>query len=68
MLEQWDKPFICCFSDEDPVAAGGDRPFLRVVPGTQGQPHTTVTNARHFFQEEGAEQIAQILIDGISSR
>ena len=68
VLEQWDKPFICCFSDEDPVTAGGDRPFLRAVPGTQGQPHTTVTNARHFLQEDGAEQIAQILIDGISSR
>jgi haloalkane dehalogenase len=67
VLEQWDEPFVCCFSNDDPVTAG-DEPFLRVVPGTQGQPHTTVTNARHFFQEDGAEQIAQILIHAIGPR
>jgi haloalkane dehalogenase len=35
------------------------------VPGAQGQRHTTVTNAHHFFQEDGAPQIAQILIDAV---
>ena len=64
---QWDKPFICCFSDNDAVTAGGDVPFLKLVPGAQGQPHTTVTNANHFFQEDGAPQIAHILIDAIGA-
>ena len=65
VLKQWEKPFICCFSDDDPVTAGGDAPFLKLVPGAQGQPHTTVTNAHHFFQEDGAPQIAQIIIDAV---
>ncbi|MGA9277701.1 haloalkane dehalogenase [Ilumatobacter sp.] len=65
VFEQWDKPFVCCFSDDDPVTAGGDKPFLQLVPGTQGQPHTTVTNAHHFFQEDGAAQLAQIVLDAI---
>jgi haloalkane dehalogenase len=67
VLRRWDKPFICCFSDHDAITAGGDAPFLKHIPGTRSQPHTTVTNANHFFQEDGAPQIAQILIDAISA-
>jgi haloalkane dehalogenase len=65
VLEAWDKPFVCCFSDRDPVTAGGDAAFLKRVPGTQGQPHITATNAHHFFQEDAADQLAQLLIDVI---
>ncbi len=65
VLEAWDKPFVCCFSDRDPVTAGGDAPFLRRVPGTKGQPHITATDAHHFFQEDAADQLAQLLIDVI---
>jgi haloalkane dehalogenase len=67
VFKQWDKPFVCCFSDDDPVTTGGDKPFLKLVPGAQGQPHTTVTNAHHFFQEDGAPQLAQIVIDTIDA-
>jgi haloalkane dehalogenase len=63
----WDKPFICCFSDDDPVTTGGDKPFLKLVPGAQGQPHVMVENAHHFFQEDGAPQLAQIVIDAINA-
>ena len=65
VLEQWYKPFICCFSDSDPVTAGGDKPFLAKVPGAQGQPHTTVTNAHHFFQEDAAPELARIIVDAV---
>jgi haloalkane dehalogenase len=67
VLKKWEKPFICCFSDDDPVTAGGDKPFLKLVPGAQGQPHTMVTSAHHFFQEDGADQIARVLIDAITA-
>jgi haloalkane dehalogenase len=67
VFEQWDKPFICCFSDSDPVTKGGDRPFLAKVPGAQGQPHTTVANAHHFFQEDAAPELARIIIDAVAA-
>ena len=51
----------------DPVTAGGDKPFRKLVPGAHGQPHTTITNAHHFFQEDGADQIARVLIDAIAA-
>lgn len=67
VFEQWTKPFICCFSDLDPITAGGDRPFRNKIPGAHGQPHTTVTNAHHFFQEDAAPQLAQIIVDAVAT-
>ncbi len=67
VFKAWEKPFICCFSDKDPVTAGGDTPFLALVPGAQGQPHVTVENAHHFFQEDGSAQLAQIVIDAVAA-
>jgi len=65
VLEAWDKPLITCFSDSDPVTAGGERVFQQRVPGAAGQPHVTIERAAHFFQEDGAVQLAQVLIDAI---
>jgi haloalkane dehalogenase len=67
VFKQWHKPFITCFSDGDPITAGGDKPFLQLVPGAQGQPHTTVAGANHFFQEDAAPHLARILIDAIAA-
>jgi haloalkane dehalogenase len=65
VLEAWDKPLITCFSDSDPVTAGGERVFQQRVPGAAGQPHVTTTNAAHFFQEDAAEQLAQVILDAV---
>ena len=65
VLESWDKPLITCFSDSDPVTAGGERVFQQRVPGASGQPHTTIDDAAHFFQEDAADQLAQLVIDAI---
>lgn len=66
VFRSWTKPFVCCFSDSDPITGGGDKVFLELVPGTEGQPHTTITNAHHFFQEDGAPQIAEVILDAIA--
>lgn len=65
VFDQWDKPFITCFSDGDPVTAGGAAPFRRRVPGAEGQPHTIVEGANHFFQEDAPDRLAQIIIDAL---
>jgi haloalkane dehalogenase len=51
VLDRWDKPFLCCFSDGDPITRGGDALFVGRVPGTAGQPHTTLKGG-HFIQED----------------
>ena len=65
-LAQWEKPALICFSDADPIMAGGERPFLKLVPGTQGQPHITL-HGHHFIQEEDGERWAQAISDWIGS-
>jgi haloalkane dehalogenase len=65
VFARWDKPFVTCFSDGDPVTAGGDAPFRKLVPGAQGQPHATIEGANHFFQEDAGPRLAQLLIDVI---
>ena len=61
VFEQWTKPFICCFSDGDPITRGLDREFLQRVPGTKGQPHTTLRGG-HFLQEDDAPRFAQLVV------
>ncbi|MET0160820.1 MAG: haloalkane dehalogenase, partial [Acidimicrobiales bacterium] len=63
VLKTWDKPFLCAFTDSDPLTAGADRPFLKLVPGTRDQPHTTIEGARHFVQEDAGPTLARIVID-----
>jgi haloalkane dehalogenase len=62
-LRRFAKPFLCAFSDGDPITAGTDRTFLRDVPGTKGMPHTTIAGAGHFLQEDKGEELAAVVID-----
>ncbi|KTE01131.1 haloalkane dehalogenase [Sphingopyxis sp. H038] len=50
-LEAFDKPFLCCFSDGDPITRGGDALFTARVPGTHGMTHRTLKGG-HFIQED----------------
>jgi haloalkane dehalogenase len=63
VLERFEKPWLCAFSDQDPVTAGGDAAFLARVPGTRGQPHTTIRGAGHFLQEDKGEELAAVVLD-----
>jgi haloalkane dehalogenase len=66
-LGEWQKPFLCAFSDEDPVTRGADRLFQKIVPGTRGQPHTTIAGGGHFLQEDKGEELAQVVVDFIAA-
>ena len=61
VLSQWDKPFLCAFSDQDPITGGGDRVLLERIPGTAGQPHTTIEGGGHFLQEDRGEELARVV-------
>ena len=55
------------FSDSDPITKGGDAVFLREVPGTAGQPHTTIEGGGHFLQEDRGAELAAVLIGFIGA-
>jgi haloalkane dehalogenase len=62
VLKAWDKPFLCAFSDSDPITKGADRVLLQLIPGTQGQPHTTIEGAGHFVQEDRGAELAEVVV------
>ena len=61
-LSKWNKPFITLFSDSDPVTGGGDRILQKLIPGANGQNHTTIVNGGHFLQEDQGETLAELLL------
>jgi haloalkane dehalogenase len=61
-LERWEKPWLTAFGDSDPIMAGGDLYFQKKVPGTKGQPHTTIEDGGHFIQEDKGEELAQVIV------
>ena len=67
VFEAWEKPFLTAFSDSDPITGGGDRVFQARVPGTKGQPHTTIVGGGHFLQEDKGEELGRIVVDFIAA-
>lgn len=66
-LHAFDKPFLTCFSDKDPIMRGGESIFKQRVPGAQGQNHFITENAGHFLQEDAGPLLAERLIGFIRS-
>lgn len=58
-LHSWGGKVLTLFSDRDPVTAGGYKPFQKLLPGAQGQPHETIEGGGHFLQEDKGEVVAQ---------
>jgi haloalkane dehalogenase len=68
VLSAFTKPFLTAFSDGDPITRGGDHIFQKLVPGAQGQPHTTIKGAGHFLQEDKGAEFAKVIVDFIAKK
>jgi len=67
VLSQWKKPFLTAVSDNDPITTGGDKLMQKLIPGTKGQPHTTIINGGHFLQEDQGEKLAEVVLSFMCS-
>jgi len=63
VLQGWEKPFLTAFSDQDPITARGERVLRKLIPGTSGQPHTTIKGGGHFLQEDKGPELAAVVVD-----
>ena len=52
--------------EDEEAHDGGDRGFQEAVPGTKGQPHTTIHGGGHFLQEDKGEELARVIVDFIA--
>jgi haloalkane dehalogenase len=66
-LEKLQLPVLTAFSDSDPITRGADRAIQSRIPGASGQPHTTITGGGHFLQEDKGEDLAQVIVEWLSS-
>ena len=62
-LRAFTRPFLCAFSDGDPITRGADHALRTEIPGCAGQPHTTIEGGGHFLQEERGPQLAAVVVD-----
>lgn len=62
VLEQFEKPFTCCFSDRDPITRGGFAPFQDRIPGAKHDLHRTL-HGGHFIQEDDPEGFVGAILD-----
>lgn len=65
-LRRFDRPFLCAFSDSDPITRGADAPMRNLIPGAAGQPHVTIAGGGHFLQEEKGRELAAVLVDFVN--
>ncbi len=60
-LAVFDKPFLCAFSDQDPLTGGADRKLKAEIPGARGQEHTVIEGGGHFLQEDRGPELAAVI-------
>jgi len=66
-LVTFDKPFLCAFSDSDPITRGADGPLLKLIPGTAGREHPTIVGGGHFLQEDRGRELADVVVSFVRS-
>lgn len=67
-LRQFDKPFLCAFSDSDPITRGADAALRTLIPGAAGQPEVTIAGGGHFLQEDKGRDLAAVVVDFVGAR
>jgi haloalkane dehalogenase len=67
VLSTLDTPFLCAFSDGDPITGAMADILPKLIPGAAGQPHTTIRDAGHFLQEDAGEDLGRVVADFVRS-
>jgi haloalkane dehalogenase len=62
-LTTLELPFLCAFSDGDPITGGMAPVLAAAMPGAQGRNHPTIRNAGHFLQEDAGEELGRVVAD-----
>ena len=66
-FEEFQKPFLCLFTEDDPVTRGLEKSFIGRVPGTTGLPHQVFPRGGHFLQERCHHELSAAISELIGS-
>jgi len=58
-----DLPFLCAFSDGDPITGAMGPILQRAMKGAAGLEHPTIAAAGHFLQEDAGEELARVIVE-----
>jgi haloalkane dehalogenase len=58
-LRGFDRPFLCAFSDSDPITGGADKVLRAEIPGATPFESVTIKGAGHFLQEDKGQDLAE---------
>ncbi len=58
-LRRFDRPFLCAFSDSDPITGGADKVLRAEIPGAAPFDPVTINSAGHFLQEDKGQDLAE---------
>lgn len=61
--DQFEKPFLCLFTADDPVTRGLEKSFIGRVPGTKGLNHQVFARGGHFLQEQRHHELSGAICD-----
>ena len=67
VLRTFDKPFLCAFSDSDPITRAAEPLLRKQIPGAEGQTHVTITEAGHFLQEDRGVELAEAVVQFVAA-
>ncbi len=62
VLMAFTKPWLCAFGDSDPITGAAAPVIQKLIPGCQGQPHTTLRGGGHFIQEDCGEELSRVVL------
>lgn len=66
-LRRFERPFLCAFSDGDPITQGRDEVFLVEVPGAERVRPCVISGGGHFLQEDRPEELALAVVGLVRS-
>lgn len=67
VLARFDRPFLCAFSDSDPITRGADAVMRKLIPGAAGQPMVTIAGGGHFLQEDKGRELAAVVTEFVTA-
>jgi len=66
VLTKWKKPCITLFGDKDPITAGAEKLYHKLIPGTKDQKHQILEGGGHFIQEDKGPELTDLIIQFIN--